>query len=179
MKQEYKHFRDNMRDVMGRFRTTSLFYETNRNPDKYPSLFSTKDYNHEVKGIIYPSLKNIYLSYDHVPEYEYDFAMDIFGSWDHWLQLFQSPDLKGMVEGWRDELAIRIKAEAMKNIIKKSRSSDPSAAQAAKYLSNEEYKPKTRGRPSKVEIAGNKAAMSRDRETLDADMERLGIKLIK
>ena len=111
MKEEYAPWRAVMLDSQSRYRTRSLFWET-RNIDieeKWEPLFTIKDKPHTVKAIgraglnTYPSLKQIYMSYDHVPGHEYEFAMDIFGSWKHWNVLCLST-LRDMIQEWRLDL---------------------------------------------------------------------------
>ena len=64
---------------MGRFRTQSLFWELRYGVDeKYPPVFTLKAEDIEREGIQYLSLKKIYMTYDHVPGLEYDFAIDVF-----------------------------------------------------------------------------------------------------
>ena len=95
-----------LKDDLGRYRTQSLFWELRFREDeeKYPCFFSLKDYDLEKEGIIYPSLKKIYLSYDHIPGFEYDFALEVFNSWDHWQRLANDtvPMIKKEIKAWRD-----------------------------------------------------------------------------
>lgn len=180
MKSEYKHWREVMLDSMGRFRTTSLFWETRKtesNAEKYPPLFTVKPKDHTVDGVTYRSLKAIYFSYDHIPEFEYEFAMDVFGSWDHWNNLFRSFQLKDILQSWRDELNIKIKADALKTVLAQSKDSEKGLA-AARALLAGEHKGSKRGRPSTAEKERIAKEMNRSKDELDADMERLGIRVI-
>jgi hypothetical protein len=181
LKKEYKPWRDVMLDSMGRFRTTSLFWETRKteaNAEKYPPIFTTKPKDFTTDGKTYRSLKAIYFSYDHVPDFEYEFAMDVFGSWDHWLALFNSFQLKPIVQSWRDELSIKIKAEALKTLLTQSKDPDK-GLQAARAILAGEHKSSKRGRPSKEEVERRAKEATRDRDTLDADIERLGLVVVK
>lgn len=166
-----------MRDDKGRFRTASLFYENYRQTSLKP-IYTLKDYDFEVDGIVYPSLKLIYLSYDHVPGFEYEFAQDIFGCWEHWVRLTDVSRLRDEFRKWREELEIRIRANAMKNLITNSKNKDTKALPAAKYIANTEWKGTGRGRPSKEEIAREKRIAAGIKDELDADMERVGLSLI-
>ena len=181
MKSEYKPWRSVMLDVMGRFRTTSLFWEwrgNNDKADKYPPLFTTKPVDHTVNGITYRSLKAVYFSYDHVPELEYEFAMDVFGSWDHWVYLSTKSQLKHDISNWRLELEIRIKAEAMRTMLLQAKDTEKGLS-AARMIIGDEHKGSKRGRPSKEEVARNTKIAAGVRDTLQDDMERLGISLVK
>ena len=77
------------KDDLGRYRTQSLFWELRHGVDtsKYPPVFTTKDEDIERDGVEYKSLKKIYMSYDHIPGFEYEFALEHLGSWDHWNKL--------------------------------------------------------------------------------------------
>lgn len=170
-----------MKDEMGRFRTVSLFWENRRNEDKYPPIFTTKPYDHTVDGKTYPSLKLIYMEYEHIPEFEYDFAMDVFGSWDQWQQLCNKSIIRNIFKEWREELEIKLRARGVKQMITMSLENDSKGLQAAKYLSDKGWvqsEKKTRGRPSKDEIKRIQKEEAAVRDTLSEDMERLGLKVI-
>lgn len=176
MKPEFSYYRENMKDKLGRCKTNSLFWETKN--DSEVAMFTIKDYNIERDGIKYPSLKLIYMSYDHVPEMEYEFALDVFGSWNHWVRL-SNASFRDVFQEWRNELAIRNKANAIKSLISVSRQENNKAMPSAcRYLAEAGYEVK-KGRPSKDEIARQLKIASGVRETLDEDMERLGLSLIK
>ena len=174
-----------LKDKMGRYRTQSLFWEyaflnNNREEDNVlDPLFTIKDQNIERDGITYPSLKKIYMSYDHVPGFEYDFAMEVFNSWDHWTKLADNStaDVKEAIRTWRQELEIKIKASAVKSIMSASLDSDAKGVAAAKYLADKGYAP-TRGRPSKEEVEREKKVAAGVNKDLEADMERLGLTVI-
>jgi len=178
MKQWHKELIDNR----GGMRTTSLFWEVRRDRSEDPNLdpiFTLKSRDHIVNGVKYYSLKQIYLSYDHVPGYEYQFAIDVFNSWDHWVKLTKS-SIRGEFEEWRKELDVRIKALMMKNLLQASRTDDAKGVTASRYIADKGYeKQGARGRPSKTEVEGELKRQVADRETLYKDMERLGISVAK
>jgi hypothetical protein len=186
MNPDYAHWRAVMLDSIGRYRSKSLFWELRKieRSDVYEPLFTTKDKPHTVptfdkKGLItYPSLKQLYLSYDHVPGHEYEFAMDVFGSWDHWNHLHQS-SLKGMLQGWRDELTVKLKAEAIKKMIAASKENSAVGINAARYLADEGYLPKKVGRITKEEKLREIKLAAGVRDDLATDMERLGMTIIQ
>lgn len=166
-----------MLDTSGRFRTISLFYEFGVN-DKYPPLFTTKARDLTVGETTYRSLKAIYFSYDHLPENEYDFALDVFGSWDHWIWISTKSQLRPTIKAWREELEIKIKADAMRTMIQQSR--DPEKGlQAARALLGGEHKGTRRGRPSKDEVERETKIAAGVRDSLEQDMERIGLKVVK
>lgn len=181
-KDELKKHHKDMKDKMGRWRTTSLFIETRRQEladEQYLSIFTTKDHNHKFKGKEYASLKQIYMSYEHVPGFEYEFAMDVFGSWDCWENLMKSGTIRPYIEAWRREYEVMLRCNAMKEIVKASKSQDPRGLQAAKYLTDGLYKEgKKAGRPSKEEVERERKVAAGVRDTLAADMERLGLAVV-
>lgn len=170
-----------LKDSMGRFRTQSLFWEFRFKEDeeKYSPLFSIKDYELKKPEGNYPSLKQIYMSYDHVPGFEYEFALDVFGSWDHWNKLATEtiPAIRNEIKGWREELDVKLKAQAIKSLIAASRDGDAKGFNAAKYLADKGYAP-TRGRPSKEEVEREKRVQAGVSKELEDDMQRLGLTVI-
>ena len=169
------------KDDVGRYRTQSLFWELRHGVDtvKYPPVFTTKDEDIERDSITYKSMKKIYMSYDHIPGFEYEFAMDVLGSWDHWNKLANDtiPELKNMIQGWRDELDIRLKAHGLKALIHASKDNDAKGVQASKYLVEKGYIQK-RGRPSKEEMERELKVSTKAKKELNDDLERIGLKVV-
>ena len=163
-----------LKDHLGRYRTYSLFIER-PSPDMQP-LWSWRDEDQVVNDILYPSLKKIYFSYDHVPGFEYEFAMACFNSWDHWIKLTTS-GLRGIFSEWRNELEIRNKAEAIRMLFKTSKEPNAAGANAAKYIAENGFASK-RGRPSKDEVEREKKIAAGIDKALEDDVERMGLKLV-
>lgn len=176
-----KYSFSDLKDDMGRYRTQSLFWELRfkDDSDKYSPIFSLKDYDLEKEGTTYPSLKQIYMSYDHIPGFEYEFAMDVFNSWDHWNKLANDtvPNIKNTIKEWREELDIKLKAQAIKALIQTSRIDDSKGFNAAKYLADRGYAP-SRGRPSKEEVEREKKVQAGVSKELEEDMKRLGLSVV-
>lgn len=172
-----------LKDSMGRYRTQSLFWEysfLNQNRETVlDPIFTIKDYDLEKEGIIYPSLKLIYMTYDHVPNFEYEFALEVFGSWDHWNKLASEtiPTIRNAIREWRAELEIKIKCKSMKAIMTASLIDDTKGLQAAKYLSDKGYAPQ-RGRPSKEEVERERKITAGVNKDLEDDMTRLGLSIV-
>ena len=162
------------RDNDGRFKTYSLFVEYPK--DSCSPFWTLKDQDIEVNGVTYPSLKKIYFSYDHIPEYEYDFAMETLGTWDHWVKLTKS-GLKSHFTEWRAELEIRNRARAIKAIIKTTKEGGAAGANAAKYLAEKGYASK-RGRPSKEEVERERVVAAGADKELEDDLERIGLRVV-
>ena len=169
------------KDDGGRYRTQSLFWELRHQVDtsKYPPVFTLKDEDIERDGITYKSLKKIYMTYDHIPGYEYEFAVDNLESWDHWVKLANDtiPAIKDTIQSWRDEVDIRLKAQGLKALIYASRDNDAKGVQASKYLVEKGYIQK-RGRPSKEEVERELKADTKLKKEFENDLERIGLKVV-
>ena len=170
-----------MRDSRNLMRTTSLFWEARRDRSDeadFSPLFTLKNIDHMVDGVLYYSLKKIFLSYDHVSGLEYDFAMDVFGSWEHWQKLLKS-SVRHEFTAWREELDIRNKATAIKQLIKASSLSGNTGVAASKYLADKGYLEKRiAGRPSKEEVERTRKEEAAVQKTLAEDMKRLGLAVV-
>ena len=141
------------KDVMGRPRTQSLFYEYRT--ENYTPIFTLKPYNHTVKGVTYPSLKLIYMDLVIFPEEgEYNFAMQVFGEdgWTHWMKLIGNQLLYvNVFQGWREELEVRYRSRAIQDLIDASGVS----VSASKYVAEKGWEKKA-GRPTKESVAGER-----------------------
>jgi len=169
----------NLKDNQNRYRTSSLFWETRHSDEvRFPPLYTIKEHPYTVDGVTYPSLKQVYLSYDHIPGYEYEFALATFGSWEHWLKLSTESTYVKLIKGWREELEIRNKATAIRNIIASSKDSTPTGLQASRYLADKGYEVK-RGRPSKGDIERERKIQAGVSKDLENDFERLQLTVIK
>lgn len=158
-----------------------MFYELVGNStdeaDITKPFFTTKDHNLEKEGTIYWSMKNIYFSYDHIPGFEYEFALDVFGSWDHWVMLCESSGTKDLVQGWRDELSIKLQAKALKALFKTAVYEGAKGTPAAKFIADKGWEVK-RGRPSKLELEKERKIQAGVSKELQEDMERLGLSIV-
>lgn len=164
---------------MGAFQTKGLFFETTIPEEReiFGTKWTLKEEDHEHNGKLYPSMKRIYIEMEDVTEYE--FAMATLGSYKHWERVLESPIIRPHVDQWRKELNLKLKARAMKSIIKSATEDEKLSFQAMKYLADNEYldKKNKRGRPSKDEV---KAELKREVEinkSFRDDAERIGLKI--
>ena len=146
------------KDQLGRWRTNSLFKE-----------FANKKYKHYWT---LPKLKEIYLSYEHIPHYEYEFALEHIGEWEHWDLLSNNSQLAPVIAQWRDELEVKINAKAITTLFQQATGKGASATTAAKYLAEKGYISK-RGRPSKEEVTRQTKIETRHEKALAGDAERV------
>lgn len=161
-----------MKDNKGVWRTDSLFFEFKH--DDLPYHWTIHDRDREENGVIYPSMKLIYMAYDHIPQHEYQFAMDVLGSWDHWLRMCQSSRVGQHIAIWREELDVKIKAQAVKDIMAVAKGDSAAAANAAKWLAEKGYASK-RGRPSKAEKHQLLKQEAEAEGSIEKDFQRLGL----
>lgn len=156
------------KDSQGRFRTQSLFWES-RHPD-YNAYFTTKKHPHQ--GMI--SLYEKYMAIADPTEYQV--AIQIFGSWEHWQALLKSKWFVELVTEWREELKVQMESERyfeMKKNVK-----DPKTAVAATKWLADRYTGKakpTRGRPSAQEKKNHLRAVKEEDDELTRQAKDIGL----
>lgn len=154
-----------MVDSMGRPITQSLFLEigyTNM------AIFTLKENDYEYNGIIYPSLKKIYIDFEDVTEYE--FANEFLLGWQHWKRICENKQIRKHVDEWREELEFKMRARGVKALLA---SASTGNYQAAKFLIDKGWDKRQAGRPSKAEIEREKEFQSRISDEYSADVVRL------
>jgi hypothetical protein len=116
----------------GSFITQSLFYELCKAQDKTVAQYSLYEYDREIDGKIYPSLKRLYIECMDVTEYE--FALKYFISFKHWRAIRKNKiinryiDKEKGIDAWKEELALKIRANAISSLCKEAASGHVSAA---------------------------------------------------
>lgn len=130
-------------DVRGRPLTQSLFLEIGYNVDY--AVYTLKDYDHEYNGVVYPSLKRLYLA--HEDPIEYDFANTYLYSWEQWQKLEKNRVVAPHIEKWRFELQLKLSSQAVRDII--SSTEDEGGFQARKYVAERAWNKNAVGRPKK------------------------------
>jgi hypothetical protein len=164
-----------LKDVSGRFRTLSLFIEECKSTDT--PQFSLKRYQ---KTGLPPSL---YLKYMEVADpSEYRFAMEVFGSWEHWLVLAQCNFFKKHITEWRGDLKAKLRSQHYENMKALSVSSTAKVSDkiaATKWLATnsgyEKIRDVARGRPSNDEVEGRLKQELKRLEEDTEDFDRLGL----
>lgn len=155
------------KDSMGRYRTQSLFFETNSVASETP-VFTLKPQDH--KG--YPSMKRLYLEY--MDPTEYSFAIEVLGSWEHWLRLTGCDWFQEYITAWRDELDLKLRSEGVKRM--RALANDGNK-DAAKWLAEKGWNKRSgAGRPSKEEVERERKQQARIASDIHGDAARLGIK---
>lgn len=155
-------------DSMGKPLTQALFIEYQYDP-KY-ALYSLKDYDHTYEGVLYPSLKKLYLAEEDPTEYI--FVSRHLGSWYQWKRMQQNKMVVSHINQWRDELELKLRSQAIRNMIDMSTSEDGNFS-AAKYLAEYGWEKRKAGRPTKEEKERHLAVEQNIRSDFDADIKRL------
>lgn len=123
----------------------------------------------------YISARRIYLECNDVTEYA--FAMRLLGSWSHWKKMQNTAKLKPYIKEWREELEAKLRSEAVAKVIEVSQSDSTSAVGAARYIADKGWDiTSKRGRPSKDEVEREKKTQAKIKNTVSADLKRLGLR---
>lgn len=145
-----------------------LFWETCPPEDKALARYTLKDVEHQ--GL--PSLYQLYMAMEDI--IEYDFAKAYLASWSHWERLCQCSWFQPYIAAWRHELAVKIKAHAVREIRREAESLGKNAYQANKWLvdkgwvGQEAGSTRRVGRPKKEEILPEI-----NKQDLDEDFNRM------
>ena len=109
----------------------------------------------------------------------YKWAMLYLKDWEHWKKLVKCKWFAEALEGWRDELEIKIQSEAIEAIREASRGEDAKALAAARYLANREWKKTPRGRPTRADIQAETRKMAQEQSQEQDDAARIGLHLVE
>lgn len=153
-----------MKDAKGRYLSHGLFLELGYKTEF--AQFTFDDYDKEHDGIIYTSLKKLYLEFGDVTEYE--FSREYLLGWRHWQKLVNNKAIRHQIDQWREELEISIRAEAIRNII--DQASIKESFQAAKFLADRGWDKRPAGRPSTLEKEQSLERDKRISEELQGDV---------
>lgn len=163
----------------GRFYTGSLFYEVWRNSTedfrRHDPVFSLYD------DLVWQDKPLINCRATFIEEGDptgYKWAIKYLGSWEHWKRLVDISWFKDALAVWQEELAAKLFAESIVNIISVSKSTENAAQSlnASKYLAERGWEKKgSRGRPKISQSHLDKQPTPDD---LSGDIERIGLKVI-
>lgn len=151
-----------VRDTRGKFLTIGLFLETADPRTRYAPLYCLGET--DTAGL--PSARRIYLELCDPTEYQA--AMALVGSWDHWCYLCGLSWFKPYVEAWRAELRSKLKSRAVEIAKELARGNDATALSASKWLHAQLSAKAVGGRPRK-----NKPDVSPEAEDTDLDYARI------
>lgn len=173
-----------LKDSRNKFLTRALFVEMSTTPE-IPPLFTLEEY--DSNGYI--SFKRLYTSYNDPTEYEQ--AINILGSVDHWDALCSCDWFQPHLKSMRKQLALKMESEAFKAILNEGITSGKGAVRLTAYkailkevqdLSEESNKrkdmvkpPNRRGRPSNNELKVRLEEESKELQRLKEDNERINM----
>jgi hypothetical protein len=160
--------KDAMIDAKGAPITQGLFLETSyANTDNVQYTLKGRDYTYKGKKL--PSIKRLFLEMEDPTEY--DFAYEYFLDWDHWQRIKKNKLIAVHLEGWADELELRLRAQAVRDII--DMSSTERSFQSAKWLADRGWEKRAPGRPTKEEKVREQAMQVRIADEFKDDLARL------
>ena len=163
--------RDILTDHSGSYRTQSLFLETNQS--RLKPIITLKEVDWEYKGEVLPSLRKIYMEIAD-PE-EYEVAIAVLGSWEHWLRLLDNKQVMKYIQQYRDELEIKIRSGAVKSLIQTAHFEGSKGTTAAKYIAEKGWDKRKAGAPTKQEVHRELKIQTGISEDIEDDLERLGL----
>lgn len=159
--------KNKLKDSQGRALTQSLFLETNY--DTRYAVYTLKEEDFEYEGVLYPSLKRLYLEFEDPIEYE--FAKKYLLNWDQWQRICANKLFSKEVEKWREELELKIRSSALRGMSDAAYNKDN--VQAFKYLLEKGWDKKVVGRPSKKAQEREQALQEAISKDYDEDFARL------
>ena len=163
--------RNPFKGLSGAHYTQQLFFET-CGGDKSNAIYTLKDYDHEVDGVIYPSIKRLYVDLE--DESEYTFATTYFDSWKHYKRLLALPWFSEVIEEAREELQVKLAGKALAALRADALSGSRSSISSAKFLVDKFVKSDAKvGRPSKEAIKRAATEMLGEKGEFQDDITRL------
>lgn len=160
------------RNPMGKRYLRGLFYEE-MGEDKSSVVYTLKREDHQG----FPSLYRLYMAIADPTEYR--FAVECLDGWSHWQELSSASWFKPFIEEWRHELEVKLRSEALAQILAVSRDqANNNSYHANKYLLDGSWKPadaKKRGRPGRGSTRDEIIAHGASLAEMEDDAKRLGL----
>lgn len=146
-------------DSTGRRLTTGLFEELADNPAT--AVFTLREWRKVYIDVADPT--------------DYQAALCLIGDWDHWNLVAESPSFRACLERWRREVEIKLRSQAILEMVKQSRS--PKGTQAAKWLAEAGFV--VRDKRNKKNKEDEEQASKEANSKIAQDAKRLGLSLVK
>ncbi len=157
------------KDEKGRYIVQGLFLEIHYNTDL--AYYTLDGEDKMYKGKLYKSLKKLYLKEQDLNEWS--FATKYLYDWPHWKRLCGNALLKRHIEQWREELALKARSEGIATLLHLA--TNENSYQAAKWLADEGWVKRGRGRPSKAEIENEAKRRAAIEEEFQDDFKMLEV----
>lgn len=128
-----------------------------------------------TNGKTYPSLRRLYLDCNDPTEYA--FAQKYFYSWEHWQRVASAPWMRPLLAVWQVELEMKIRSQALAQIISVANSDRKESLTAARFIVEGGYKHQKAGKgaPTKADIARAAHALATENTDVSEDAKRLGL----
>lgn len=144
--------------------------------DRNTAIYTLSDKDRTIDGRFYPSLGKLYLEMEDPTEYI--FSCSYLDGYVHWKKLCNSGIVSPFIKEWREQLELKIRAQALNNVRKKAENSqDKESFQANKFLLSGQWKtPEEKakvGRPSKATIRAEADKLVKEQSVFDEDFERI------
>lgn len=152
------------KDSYGKYITQNLFLEFSYDTEK--AVYTFADEDKEYKGVIYPSLRKLYLEVGDPTEYE--FATKYLWGWEHWKRILGNKILREEVDKWREELEVKLRAAGVRAALAQTNGS----FNAAKWAADGGWDVK-RGRPTKAEKERERKRREAAVKETEADADRI------
>lgn len=154
-------------DALGRPLTQSLFLEIGYNDY---AVYTLKEQDYNYKGVLYPSLKRLFLQEEDPTEWE--FAEKHLLGWQHWKRLCENKVIAKHIDEWREELELKIRSQAVKDMMSLC-ANEGGNYSAAKFLADRGWEKRAAGRPTKADKEKHLKIQERVDEEFAADFARL------
>lgn len=154
-------------DESGQPRTQSIFLEVGYTSN---AIYTLKNRDYEYKGNLYRSLGKLYVAENDPTEYE--FATKYLLGWKHWERICENKLLRKFINEWREELEIKIRSQAIKEMINQSAKGKIAAS---RFLADRGWAQRGAGRPTTAEITKEKALKARVADEYGEDVARLQV----
>jgi len=161
--------------------TRALFIDQTEGTDRDVAIYTlaSTDFDDPKTGKHYPSLYRLYM--DLADPTEWDFANLYFEDYDHWTMITESPWFKPVIQRWRKELDLKVRAQALRAIRELAGQDGKDKLAANRFLVEKGYvasyeAPSRRsraGRPSKDEIKQEAEKLFSSSREIEEDFNRL------
>lgn len=129
----------------------------------------------ETNTRVYLSMKNLYMKYYFDPT-EYQFVMNVLGDYKLWETILANRTIRPYIEEWREEAEIRLRSEAIKEVVEVAKNEGAKGFTAAKWLAEAKWKGRTgAGRPKNRADASQNEIESKLSKEIESDLKRLGV----
>ena len=154
------------KDKMGRWRTQSLFKEYAHQSPSYAPIFTLKEFDDGE----YKSFPKLFITFNDPTGYQ--FAKSVLGSYEHWMRLTSQKWFRSHLDGWLEELEVKLASEGLMKIKRIADGGDQQALAASKFLVNKGWEA-SKGRPKKADILRAARIQGGIEAAVEEDMGRL------